>query len=220
LAQSDSEGAGAAAGGDLGWVEAGQLLTEIERVATKLNVGQVSEPVRTSLGIHLIKLEGREQGRALTLEEVRPKIKEELYARALEERFQTLLKSDLRKNHRVDVKIPGVVFRPEEKKDGTVKSLMAASSRKTPEKSLLSYLNPFSYVFSTAPPEGLEEDADYQIVSVFGVPLFKQETTDDNLPENPLATAPESAAPAADKNDSPGFFSSVLKTLNPFSSSR
>lgn len=205
LARAYSEGAGAEGGGDIGWVKPGSLLKEIEEAAfRKLSVGDVSEPLQTSLGFHLIKLEEKDSGRLLPLAEVSDKIREELYVTALEERYQKWLKTDLRKNHRVDVKLPGVVFRPEDTKEGTVDTLLASSSRRSQreERSFLSYLNPFSYIVKETPIEG--EDAQGQlsgrnVVSIFGVPLFTKESADD-VPEDPLAPLPSAEkAPAPSK---------------------
>ncbi len=113
LAQEYSEGAGRAAGGDIGWVSRGTLIAGIEEVAfEKLQVGQVSEPFRTTMGIHIVKLEGREAGAVQPLSAVAPKIKDELLNKALEERFAKWLKTDLRRKNRVDVKVAGVVFKP------------------------------------------------------------------------------------------------------------
>lgn len=195
LARAYSEGAGAEDGGDIGWVKRGSLLKEIEQVAFgKLSVGDVSEPLRTSLGFHLIKLEEKDSGRLLPLAEVRDKIRAELYATALEERYQRWLKTDLRKNHRVDVKLPGVVFRPEETKEGTVDTLLASSSRRSrkEERSFLSYLNPFSYIIKETPIEGQDAEGPLSgrnVVSIFGVPLFTRESAGD-VPEDPLAPPP------------------------------
>lgn len=248
LARQYSEGAGAAQGGDIGWVTRGSLLKEIEDAAfDKLKVGEVSQPIQTSLGVHLVKLEARDTPQPLPLSAVQAQIKEELYTKAREERYQNWLKGELRRKHRVDVKLPGVVFRPEGTKQKTVDSLVAssASKRKEEDSSFLSYLNPLSYIFKSVPIEG--EDAEGEpsgrnIVSVFGVPLFATETAGD-VPDDPLApidlspkqggaapksgdTTPKSADPApksdqksADQKskDSGGFFSSVLDTLNPFS---
>ncbi|HWP60438.1 MAG TPA: peptidylprolyl isomerase [Candidatus Acidoferrales bacterium] len=210
LAKSFSEGSGAHEGGDLGWINRGTLVPEIEEAAAKLAVGQVSQPVRTSLGFHLIKLEGKKGGEVPPLEEVADKIKEELYAKTLEERFQKWLKTDLRKRYRVDVKLPGVVFRPEEDKGSTLNTLMASASRKSKkERSFLSYLNPLSYIARETPVEDDQgQPTGTNVLSVFGIPLFR--TADDDAPPDPFAT-PE---PKKDAGESKGFFSS----LNPFSS--
>lgn len=225
LAEQNSEGAGAAQGGDIGWINRGGLLKEIEEIAfVKLSVGEISQPLRTSLGVHLIKLEAREAGRPLPLSDVQEKIKEELYAKALEERFQKWLKSDLRKRHRVDVKLPGVVFRAEETKEGTVDSLMAARSRrsKTEQSSFLSYLNPLSYIVSEIPIEGEDAQGELSgqnIVKIFGIPLFKTDSPAD-VPEDVLPPLEEITNPTPKSESSGGFFSGIWRTLNPFSSDR
>ena len=149
LAIEYSQGAGHADGGSIGWIQRGMLVQEFEIVAfEKLSVGQVSEPFRSSLGIHIVKLEARDPGKALPFLTVAPKIKEELYVKALDERFGKWVKSDLRKKHHVDVKIPGVVFKAEDVKGGTMDSLVARSPRlnKSTPRSWYSYLNPLSYV--------------------------------------------------------------------------
>jgi hypothetical protein len=126
LAREYSEGAGRAQGGDIGWVNRGSLISGLEDVAfQKLSVGQVSEPFRTSMGVHIVKLEARDTGTTLSLTSVAPRIKDELTKKSLEERFASWLKSDLRRKHRVDIKVAGVVFKPETSKDGTLNNLMA-----------------------------------------------------------------------------------------------
>lgn len=59
LAQQFSQGAGAMSGGDLGWLQAGQLAPELDRALTSLNKGQVTDPIRSSAGYHILLL--REQ---------------------------------------------------------------------------------------------------------------------------------------------------------------
>jgi peptidyl-prolyl cis-trans isomerase SurA len=48
--------ASAQKGGDLGWIVPGDLVPEFEQAAAALKPGPLSEPVRTSFGIHLIQL--------------------------------------------------------------------------------------------------------------------------------------------------------------------
>ncbi|OGQ80664.1 MAG: hypothetical protein A3F90_17615 [Deltaproteobacteria bacterium RIFCSPLOWO2_12_FULL_60_19] len=222
LAQEFTEGAGGSEGGDIGWVTRGTLLKEIEDLAFyKLSIGEVGQPVRTSLGVHLIKLENREGGRQLPLSDVRAKVREELYEKALEERFQQWLKGDLRRKHRVDVKLPGVVFRAQDKKDSTMSTLAASSSRgaRNERSGLLSYLNPFSYIFKETPIEEEEEgkpsrETDQSVISFLGTPLFKTDSADD-VPEDPVGAA---ELKSSDKSqDSGGLFSSIWQSINPFS---
>jgi peptidyl-prolyl cis-trans isomerase SurA len=48
--------ASAQRGGDLGWIVPGDLVPEFERAAAALKPGQLSEPVRTAFGFHLIQV--------------------------------------------------------------------------------------------------------------------------------------------------------------------
>ncbi|HEX9143893.1 MAG TPA: peptidylprolyl isomerase [Candidatus Binatia bacterium] len=222
LAGEFSDGAGHADGGEIGWVKRGTLIAGLEEVAfVKLSVGEVSEPFRTSMGIHIVKLEARETGNALPLSAVASQIKDELYTKALNERFAKWLKSDLRRKHRVDVKLAGVVFKPEDSTESMVDSLMAKSNRssKTTDRSLMSYLNPFSYITKETDLE--EEDPKSplygkKIVSVFGVPLFTKEGDDDAADVLP---APDDGS-KSDSGKSGGFLPSIFDSLNPFSSSK
>jgi parvulin-like peptidyl-prolyl isomerase len=66
LAQQYSEDAGSKAqGGELGWFGKGQMVAEFENAAFALQPGQVSDPVNTQYGYHLIKLEERDPARAI-----------------------------------------------------------------------------------------------------------------------------------------------------------
>ena len=216
LAREHSEGAGHAEGGDIGWVNRGTLIAGIEEVAfQKLSVGQVSAPFRTSMGVHIVKLEGRDNGTPVPLGSVAPRIKEELTNKALDERFNRWVKTDLRRKHRVDIKVAGVVFKPEDSKEGTVDTLLAKSNRSSrrEDRTFLSYFNPFSYIVKETPFE--EDDPNNplsgrSIVSVFGMPVFTKETVED---------APDIFAPPPQQSEK-GTVSNILDSLNPFSSKK
>ena len=221
LAREFSQGAGQAAGGDIGWIKRGTLIGELEEVAFgKLSVGEISEPFRTTMGIHIVKLEARDGGTALPLATVAPKIREELYAKAFEEKRLKWEKTDLRRKHRVDVKLPGVVFKVEDSKDGMVDSLMAQSPRlnKKQERSWWSFLNPFKESeFDDEDPKSPMYGK--KVVTVFGLPVGTTDAVDD-VPDI-LANPPnKDSANASDSGKSGGFFSSVVDSLNPFSSSK
>ncbi|MCD7034850.1 peptidylprolyl isomerase [Metabacillus sp. GX 13764] len=56
LAKSYSKDSTAQAGGDLGWFGKGQMVKEFEDAAFKLKEGQVSQPVKSEYGYHIIKV--------------------------------------------------------------------------------------------------------------------------------------------------------------------
>ncbi len=76
LAKAESDDTQSAAeGGDMGYASLDRYVPEFAKAARDLPVGQVSEPVKTAFGYHLIKVEDR---RAKPVESVRAKIEETL----------------------------------------------------------------------------------------------------------------------------------------------
>src|SRR5580704_5940069 len=73
-AESDDTGSGAN-GGSLNSFSHGQMVPPFEKAAFALPVGQVSEPVKSQFGYHLILVEKHEEK---TLDEVRPEIEKKL----------------------------------------------------------------------------------------------------------------------------------------------
>lgn len=56
LAVTESSGQQALSGGDLGWRKAGQLPTLFANLVPKMKIGEVSQPIRSPSGYHIIKL--------------------------------------------------------------------------------------------------------------------------------------------------------------------
>ncbi|KWR87333.1 peptidylprolyl isomerase [Cupriavidus sp. IDO] len=56
-----SQDGSAQAGGDLGWVSPGELVPEFEQAMNRLRPGEVSEPVVTQFGVHLIQVLNRRE---------------------------------------------------------------------------------------------------------------------------------------------------------------
>jgi peptidyl-prolyl cis-trans isomerase SurA len=54
VARQFSQGAGASQGGDIGWIQQGQLAPELNRALAASAPGQVSDPIRTSNGFHIL----------------------------------------------------------------------------------------------------------------------------------------------------------------------
>ncbi|TBR21074.1 hypothetical protein EPO15_11190 [bacterium] len=77
-AESDDQES-APRGGDLGWILKGWMPEPFEKAAFALGVGEVSEPVATDFGYHLVRVQEKKAKEALNLEKLRGPIKEFLY---------------------------------------------------------------------------------------------------------------------------------------------
>lgn len=92
LARAHSEDPGSAVkGGDLGWVKPGDLVPEFEKVMDDLQSGQVSRPVKTRFGWHIIQVLGHRQ-QDNTTEYRRTQATEAIRRRKVEEDTQTWLR--------------------------------------------------------------------------------------------------------------------------------
>jgi len=65
---------GKADGGDLGWFTKDQMVPEFSEAAFKLDKGQVSDPVKTSFGWHIIKVEDKRKREAPPFDQVKDQI--------------------------------------------------------------------------------------------------------------------------------------------------
>ena len=90
VAKANSSDGSAASGGDLGWFGLGQMVPEFEAAVTTLEVGQVSEPVKSQFGWHLIKLNEKRDTAPPTLDEARPELENQLRQAALQARLEEL----------------------------------------------------------------------------------------------------------------------------------
>ncbi|OGA41004.1 MAG: molecular chaperone SurA [Betaproteobacteria bacterium RIFCSPLOWO2_12_FULL_62_13] len=87
LARAHSEDASATKGGDLGWLSPGDTVPEFERAMNALKPGQISDPVQTPFGWHLIQaLERRNED--LSKERQRLMARQALRARKSDEAYQ------------------------------------------------------------------------------------------------------------------------------------
>jgi peptidyl-prolyl cis-trans isomerase SurA len=103
LAREYSEDIGSAQeGGDLGWTSPGQMVPEFQKVMDATPVGQVSDPVRTQFGWHIIMVtERREQD--MTSEATRNKAMDYLHKRKYQEELDAWLQQ-IRDEAFVDIK--------------------------------------------------------------------------------------------------------------------
>lgn len=92
LAKAHSDDPGSVAnGGDLGWVTPGQTVPEFERALNELKPGEVSQPVRTPFGVHLIQLLERREA-DISAERSEMEARAEIRARKADERYEQWLR--------------------------------------------------------------------------------------------------------------------------------
>lgn len=102
LAKEHSEGPTKKDGGDLGWFTRKTMLKEFSNAAFGLKVGQVSPPVYTHHGYHIIKTFEKKEARVPTYDEVKKKIEETIRGKRAKTELRVLL-TELKK--KADVKI-------------------------------------------------------------------------------------------------------------------
>jgi peptidyl-prolyl cis-trans isomerase C len=81
---------GKANGGDLGYFSKEQMVPEFSNVAFKLEKGQISEPVKTQFGWHVLKVEDKRVKPTPKFEEVKPQIEQYVTRKAQAELVQKL----------------------------------------------------------------------------------------------------------------------------------
>lgn len=72
-------------GGDLGYFTAPEMVPEFSKAAFELKVGELSPPVKTDFGWHIIRLDDRKMGAAQPLDQVKPAIRSVLLAKKLQQ---------------------------------------------------------------------------------------------------------------------------------------
>ncbi len=88
-------------GGDLGLFHEGQTVPEFESALQKLQVGEVSELVKTLYGYHIIKLTERNEPRQLEFAEVEARIRSKLEEKQQKQLYEAWL-APLKKNYPVE----------------------------------------------------------------------------------------------------------------------
>lgn len=96
-------------GGDLGWFRKGEMFQEVSTAAFSTQPGQMSEPVKTFVGYHIVKVE--KLGKDAT-----PAEKEELSQKVLKTKMQTAMRQvfeDLKKNAKIQNNLCPTLPEPE-----------------------------------------------------------------------------------------------------------
>jgi parvulin-like peptidyl-prolyl isomerase len=103
LALKYSDGHESTRGGSLGVVRQGELLPAIEQAVASLQPGQISEPVESSQGFHIIRLDEKKPSQFRPFAEVKNEIKGLVYQQKSEDVYQ-LWMADLKNKAFIEVK--------------------------------------------------------------------------------------------------------------------
>ncbi|KIC40420.1 peptidylprolyl isomerase [Ruegeria sp. ANG-R] len=90
LAKEKSTGPSGPNGGALGWFGKGQMVSEFETAVLGLEKGQISEPVQTQFGWHLVTLNDKRKTEAPELEVVRAELAETIRQEAIQAKIDEL----------------------------------------------------------------------------------------------------------------------------------
>jgi len=104
VAKEVSDGPTATQGGSLGEIESTSLLPELAQVAKTLKIKQLSEPISTQNGIHVIQIQGVKEQAPPEFETRRNTLYQRLYQSEVE-RQMALWIDELKKNSVVDIRL-------------------------------------------------------------------------------------------------------------------
>jgi peptidyl-prolyl cis-trans isomerase C len=109
LAQEKSTGPSGPNGGQLGWFGLGQMVPEFEAAVLVLEVGNVSQPVKTQFGWHIVRLNDQRTKSVPTFEEMKPELIQQLSQARIDQLLE--IETDRSKVELFDVNIEPTLIR-------------------------------------------------------------------------------------------------------------
>ncbi len=94
-----SQGPAAAQGGDIGYIERGTIIPEVEAAAFSLPVEKVSEVIESSIGFHIIKVVDKKGAGLKPIAMVREEIKAKIEDEKLDKKFDEWISSVRARSH-------------------------------------------------------------------------------------------------------------------------
>src|SRR6185436_5628323 len=116
-------------GGDLGYFSAPEMVPEFSKAAFALQPGQISQPVKTDFGWHIIRVDDRKKGAAQPYDQVKTALKNILLRKKTQERIIAL-----RKASTVELKDPDLAKFADEARKLREKVLTQRKQKKTGEQ--------------------------------------------------------------------------------------
>ena len=104
IAAKYSQGSAASQGGDIGFVERGVVLPELEPVIFNLPVGKLSSPIETDAGVYIVAVLDKRGAGLKPLEVVRREIKAKLEEEKLEKKYDEWISSVRQKSY-IDIRL-------------------------------------------------------------------------------------------------------------------
>ncbi len=104
LAAQFSQGPSAATGGDVGFLDKGTMMPEVDSVAFRLAKDEISEVIVSPVGFHIIKVLDKRGAGVKPIETVREEIKVKLEEEKMEKRYEEWI-VDLRKRSHIEIKL-------------------------------------------------------------------------------------------------------------------
>ncbi len=104
MAEEYSDGPSALRGGDLGYFSRTEMPQSFSDAAFDLDIDEISEPVQTRFGYHIIKVVGKRASEKRTFSEIKDQLKNLLYQRKMEEAYDSYLR-ELRDEARISTSL-------------------------------------------------------------------------------------------------------------------